>query len=289
MKGEGIDLVTLDGFNIPQGKEENRVNLDKVGGVDGLLDLFGIDPKIGLTTEQVKKYELKYGNNTMPASPKKSYLQLLLAALSDTTLIILLCGASVSFGIGYWEHPDIGWIEGLAIFIAVFLVSNISAFNDYSKEIQFRQLEASSAQDQQVSVLRNGDIEQINPCLLVVGDILVLGSGDQIPADSVIIDSNEIFCSESALTGEPIDLKKKKDKDCFLLSSCLITDGPGCKAMVIGVGINSQWGKIKANLVTESVNTPLQNKLQLMTKRVSNNCILSLVDLLILFYFFKFI
>jgi len=73
------------------------------------------------------------------------------------------------------------------------------------------------------------------------------------------------------LTGEPDDIKKTKDDDCFLLSSCLVTTidgGSNCKAVVIGIGIFSQWGKIKANLVTESVNTPLQDKLETMTKQV---------------------
>jgi Ca2+-transporting ATPase len=78
-----------------------------------------------------------------------------------------------------------------------------------------------------------------------------------------------VLSNESTLTGEPDDLKKSKDKDCFLLSSCLITEGEEVRAMVIGIGRFSQWGKIKANLVTESVNTPLQDKLEDMTTLVS--------------------
>lgn len=73
------------------------------------------------------------------------------------------------------------------------------------------------------------------------------------------------------MTGEPEDIKKTRDDDCFLLSSCLVTTidgGSNCKAVVIGIGTFSQWGKIKANLVTESVNTPLQDKLETMTKQV---------------------
>lgn len=90
--------------------------------------------------------------------------------------------------------------------------------------------------------------------------------GDAISADSVLINRAEVSSSESALTGEPEDLKKRKDKDCFLLSSCLITEGEGCRSLVIGIGMNSQWGKIKASLVTVPVNTPLQDKLAVMTK-----------------------
>jgi Ca2+ transporting ATPase len=76
--------------------------------------------------------------------------------------------------VGYWEDPKIGWIEGAAIFVAVFLVSNISAFNDYNKELQFRALEASTQQDEKTSVFREGKAELISPDELVVGDIIIL-------------------------------------------------------------------------------------------------------------------
>jgi magnesium-transporting ATPase (P-type) len=271
MSDYAADFALLGTINIPQAKDENRRALDEIGGADGLIMKLGVNPDTGLTTAQVKTHLSVFGDNSMPSSPQTSYLTLLVEALSDTTLLILLAAAAVSFGTGYWEDPDIGWVEGAAIFIAVFLVSNISAMNDYSKEIQFRELEKSSAQDQQASVLRNGAIEQINPKDIVIGDILVLQAGDQIAADCVIVDSSEVCSNESALTGEPVDLTKRKDADCFLLSSCLITETKQdkCKAVVIGTGMSSQWGKIKAELVTETVNTPLQDKLQRMTELVS--------------------
>ena len=265
-----LESMDLDNINVPQAKNENREFLDmNLGGVDGLLEMLNVNPEYGLSEAQVNENRARFGDNTMPLTPKKSFIFLLLTALYDTTLMILMAAAAVSFVIGYIEDPEIGWVEGVAIFIAVMVCALVSAGNDYNKELQFRALEASSAQDQQVSVLRKGEIEQINPSDLVVGDIMVLQTGDQINADAVMIDGNEIFCSEAGLTGEPIDLRKNKMKDCFLLSSCLITEGPGCKAMVIGVGISSQWGKIKANLVTEAVDTPLQKKLGIMTTYVS--------------------
>lgn len=112
-------------------------------------------------------------------------------------------------------------------------------------------------------------------------------AGDSIPADCILIDdtSSKISCNESSLTGEPEDLPKSKDKDCFLLSSTLVTESDDkVRAMVIGVtlpistlssiigiGLRSQWGKIKANLVSESVNTPLQDKLEDMAGLVTDN------------------
>lgn len=80
----------------------------------------------------------------------------------------------VFLAVGYWEDPKLGWIEGAAIFVAVFLVSNISAFNDYNKELQFRALEASTQQDEKTSVFREGKAELIGPDELVVGDIIIL-------------------------------------------------------------------------------------------------------------------
>lgn len=98
--------------------------------------------------------------------------------------------------------------------------------------------------------------------------ILIIQAGDQIPADSIIFDHNKVLANEASLTGEPDDLKKTKDGDPFLLSSCLITEGEEVRALVIGIGLRSQWGKIKANLVSEAVNTPLQDKLEDMTKSI---------------------
>jgi Ca2+-transporting ATPase len=84
-----------------------------------------------------------------------------------------------------------------------------------------------------------------------------------------MLETHPIKSNESSLTGEPDDLKKTRDGDCFLLSSCTVTEGEQSRGMVIGIGLRSQWGKIKANLVTEAVNTPLQDRLEDMTAFVS--------------------
>jgi Ca2+-transporting ATPase len=89
-----------------------------------------------------------------------------------------------------------------------------------------------------------------------------------ITADAIMMDKFNVLSNESSLTGEPDDLKKNGDHDCFLLSSCLLTEGEDCRGLVIGIGTHSQWGKIKANLVSEAVNTPLQDKLEDMATLV---------------------
>ena len=120
----------------------------------------------------------RFGENRFPESPMESFVSLLLTALSDTTLLILIAAATVSLGLGLWEDSKHGtkgsWVEGVAIFIAVVLVSNISAGNDYSKQLQFRALEATSAADEKCSVLRDSQIQRINPVEIVVGDVIVL-------------------------------------------------------------------------------------------------------------------
>jgi len=264
-----ITQKILDDLNVEQSETENKTNLDQLGGIEELAKNLQINISTGLTNEQVIELRNKFGNNQFPVSPLDSYLSLLIGALSDTTLLILIAAASVSLVLGIiTEGAEHGWIEGGAIFIAVFLVSNISAANDYSKQLQFRALEKTSAEDDRCSVFRDSTIIRINPIDIVVGDILVLQAGDQIPADCIIVDNHVVFSNEASLTGEPEDKKKSKNGDCFLLSSCLVTEGEEVRALVIGIGLHSQWGKIKANLVTESVNTPLQDKLEDMTKRI---------------------
>lgn len=170
----GVNQQLLDSLNVAQARDDNRKHFDEIGGAEKLCSLIGVTMASGLSASQVRVMRERFGTNEFPESPMSSYLELLIAALSDTTLIILTAAAAVSLVIGILSHPEDGWIEGTAIFIAVFLVSNISAANDYSKQLQFRALEASSAKDERTSVLRNGIIERINPIDIVVGDILVL-------------------------------------------------------------------------------------------------------------------
>jgi magnesium-transporting ATPase (P-type) len=169
-----VTQATLDSINVEQSFKENRANLDALGGPHGLVQLLFSNVDQGLSHEQVALNRSKFGVNAFPEAPMKGFLSLLMDAFSDPTLIVLLCAASVSLIIGIIEEPASGWIEGAAIFIVVFLVANISAGNDYTKELQFRALESSSQNDERTSVLRAGVIERLNPTDLVVGDIVVL-------------------------------------------------------------------------------------------------------------------
>ena len=244
--------------------------LQGINGVAGIAKELDLDISTGLTTKQAEEHIAIFGRNVFPESPMESYLDLLLGALADPTLIILLAAATVSLVIGIiQEGPEHGWIEGGAIFVAVALVSNISAANDYSKQKQFAELEKTSAKDEKCVVLRNAKPEIINPMDIAIGDVLILQTGDMIPADAIMCDDNVVMSNESSLTGEPEDRKKSQAGNFNLMSSCLVTEADNnFHAVVVGVGENSQWGKIKANLAVESVDTPLQEKLNIMTTQI---------------------
>ena len=169
-----ITQSTLDSVNVEQARSDNKANLLELGGVEGLAKALDVRFETGLTVDQVRMMRSRFGENIFPESPMDSYLTLLLGALSDTTLLSLIAAASVSLAVGIYEHgPEEGWIEGGAIFIAVFLVSNIAAGNDYTKQLQFRALENTSAKDERCSVFRDSQIERINPKDLVVGDVII--------------------------------------------------------------------------------------------------------------------
>ena len=166
----------LDNVNIAQAMEQNKEYLESaLGGIDGFVQLCGSNIKSGLSSDQVKKMREHFGQNIFPQAPMEGFFSLLFEAFQDTTLMILIAAACVSLALGIIEHgAESGWTEGAAILIAVFLVANVSAGNDYTKELQFRALENSSQADERASVIRDGVIERINPSELVVGDIIIL-------------------------------------------------------------------------------------------------------------------
>ena len=271
MSGEVITQTILDSINNESAARENKGRLEELGGVSEIALGLGVVLDVGVASADIQGLREKYGDNTFPESPMTPFFEILLEALSDTTLLILVAAATTSLVIGVITEPEDGWIEGTAIFIAVGAVSMISAGNDYTKQLQFRALEDASAKDEKCGVLRDDRKDVIPVNELVVGDVLILQAGDQIPADCVIFDTQSLCKSnEASLTGEPDDLAKSRDVDPFLLSSCHVIDvaGQECRAMIIAVGKNSQWGKIKGKLASESVNTPLQEKLEAMTQQI---------------------
>ena len=164
-------------MNVEQSPVDNKDHLELLGGIEGLAHKLNVNLETGLSDDQVIEMRSRFGTNDFPSSPMTGYCQLLFEALSDTTLIILLIAAAVSLIVDSVQEgidEKHGWIEGGAIFIAVFLVSNITAGNNYVKALQFRTLEESTNDDERCSVFRDSTIRRINPKELVVGDVIVL-------------------------------------------------------------------------------------------------------------------
>uniref|UniRef100_F7ELD2 Calcium-transporting ATPase n=1 Tax=Monodelphis domestica TaxID=13616 RepID=F7ELD2_MONDO len=211
----------------------------------------------------LEKRKQIYGQNFIPPKKPKTFLQLVWEALQDVTLIILEIAAIISLGLSFYAPPgeqneacgnvsagaedegeaEAGWIEGAAILLSVICVVLVTAFNDWSKEKQFRGLQSRIEQEQKFQVIRNGQVVQIPVAELVVGDIAQIKYGDLLPADGVLIQGNDLKIDESSLTGESDHVRKSVSKDPMLLSGTHVMEGSG-RMVVTAVGVNSQTGII---------------------------------------------
>uniref|UniRef100_A0A8C6TAF5 Calcium-transporting ATPase n=1 Tax=Neogobius melanostomus TaxID=47308 RepID=A0A8C6TAF5_9GOBI len=260
------ELSTLMDLRGIEGKEE----IDRLyGSVDGLLGRLRTSATEGLAgnIEDIDRRKRKFGSNTIPPKKPKSFLRLIFEALQDVTLIILEVAALISLGLSFYkpagsERPttggvhdegesEAGWIEGTAILLSVICVVMVTAFNDWSKEKQFRGLQSRIEQDQTFTVLRAGQIVDIKISEIVVGDILQIKYGDMLPTDGILIQGNDLKIDESSLTGES-DHVKKNENDPMILSGTHVMEGSG-KMVVTAVGVSSQAGKIFVLLGAEDV------------------------------------
>uniref|UniRef100_A0A8C3C6L1 Calcium-transporting ATPase n=1 Tax=Cairina moschata TaxID=8855 RepID=A0A8C3C6L1_CAIMO len=159
----------------------------------------------------------------------------------NVTINITVCG-SVNVG-EEEEESEAGWIEGAAILLSVVCVVLVTAFNDWSKEKQFRGLQSRIEQEQKFTVIRGGQVIQIPVADIIVGDIAQVKYGDLLPADGILIQGNDLKIDESSLTGESDHVKKSLDRDPMLLSGTHVMEGSG-RMVVTAVGVNSQTGII---------------------------------------------
>ncbi|XP_069799760.1 plasma membrane calcium-transporting ATPase 3 isoform X1 [Dendropsophus ebraccatus] len=263
--GFGCTLQELRSLMELRGAEAIQKIQDSYGDVHGLCRRLKTSPTEGLS-ENVADFEKRrqiYGVNFIPPKKPKTFLQLVWEALQDVTLIILEIAAIVSLGLSFYAPPgeqsencgnvqtgghdegesEAGWIEGAAILLSVICVVWVTAFNDWSKEKQFRGLQSRIEQEQRFSVIRNGSVIQIPVAELIVGDIAQIKYGDLLPADGVLIQGNDLKIDESSLTGESDHVRKSVEKDPMLLSGTHVMEGSG-RMVVTAVGVNSQTGII---------------------------------------------
>ncbi|XP_037347182.1 plasma membrane calcium-transporting ATPase 2 isoform X2 [Pungitius pungitius] len=235
-------------------------------GVEGLCKRLKTSPTEGLSGDQndLDKRKEIFGKNLIPPKKPKTFLQLVWEALQDVTLIILEIAALISLGLSFYHPPgesngescgaagggvedegeaDAGWIEGAAILLSVVCVVLVTAFNDWSKEKQFRGLQSRIEQEQKFQVVRGSQVVQLPVSDILVGDIAQIKYGDLLPADGVLIQGNDLKIDESSLTGESDHVKKCVDKDPMLLSGTHVMEGSG-RMLVTAIGVNSQTGII---------------------------------------------
>uniref|UniRef100_A0A8C5TQ18 Calcium-transporting ATPase n=1 Tax=Malurus cyaneus samueli TaxID=2593467 RepID=A0A8C5TQ18_9PASS len=230
------------------------------GDVHGICAKLKTSPNEGLSGNpaDIERREAVFGKNFIPPKKPKTFLQLVWEALQDVTLIILEIAAVVSLGLSFYQPPggneslnvgeeeeesEAGWIEGAAILLSVVCVVLVTAFNDWSKEKQFRGLQSRIEQEQKFTVIRGGQVIQIPVADIIVGDIAQVKYGDLLPADGVLIQGNDLKIDESSLTGESDHVKKSLDRDPMLLSGTHVMEGSG-RMVVTAVGVNSQTGII---------------------------------------------
>ncbi|XP_026990857.1 plasma membrane calcium-transporting ATPase 1b [Tachysurus fulvidraco] len=239
------------------------------GDVQGICSRLKSSPTDGLSidADDLARRKEEFGKNFIPPKKPKTFLQLVWEALQDVTLIILEVAAMISLGLSFYRPPDAerencgraaggvedgteaeaGWIEGAAILLSVVCVVFVTAFNDWSKEKQFRGLQNRIEQEQKFTVIRGGQVIQIPVTEIVVGDIAQVKYGDLLPADGILIQGNDLKIDESSLTGESDHVKKTLDKDPIILSGTHVMEGSG-RILVTAVGLNSQTGIIFALL-----------------------------------------
>ncbi|KAH0449141.1 hypothetical protein IEQ34_022941 [Dendrobium chrysotoxum] len=202
----------------------------------------------------------KFGANTYPRKKGRSFFSFLWEACQDLTLIVLIIAAVISFVLGIkTKGIDEGWYDGGSIAFAVLLVIVVKAVSDYKQSLQFQNLNEKK-QNILLEVMRGGRRIQVSIFDIVVGDVVPLKIGDQVPADGILISGHSIAVDESGLTGES-KIVCKDLKRPFLMSGCKVADGYGTM-LVTAVGINTEWGLLMSNISEDNVEeTPLQVRL----------------------------
>ncbi|KAK8589447.1 hypothetical protein V6N13_088290 [Hibiscus sabdariffa] len=277
VEGSGDERVPILDVD-PQGlakmvKEKSFPDLnDQYGGVKQVAKLLQTDFKTGIPGDKVDlALRTKvFGANKYQKQPAKSFFSFVLEAFKDTIIIILLVCAVLSLGFGIKQHGlREGWYDGGSIIVAIILVVVVSAVSNYRQSKQFEELSHESS-DIRVQVVRNGRHQPISIFELVVGDVVSLKIGDQIPADGLFVEGHSLKVDESSMTGESDHVEVNEKHNPFLLSGTKVTDGHGYM-LVTAVGMNTAWGEMMSSVRRElDEETPLQARLSKLTSYIGN-------------------
>ena len=227
--------------------------------------------RIGLTDEQVKQSREQHGKNVLTPPQRTSLWKLYLDKYRDPIIQILLVAAFVSLILAFIEK---NFMETIGIFVAVFLATTVGFYFERDAAKKFNVLTALS-EEQPVKVRRNGKVMEIPRHDVVVGDIVLVEVGDEVPADGELIVCNDLQINESALTGEPVAEKSLEGGGDgayprnVILRSTMVMNGRG-EFVVTAVGDATEIGKVaKKSTEQTSVETPLHMQLDKLAKMIS--------------------
>ncbi|KAK6911124.1 hypothetical protein RJ641_023217 [Dillenia turbinata] len=254
----GIGLEQL----VSMTRDHNFAALEQYGGVPGILGLLKANVEKGIDGDDadLTKRRNAFGSNTYPRKKGRTLWTFLWEAWQDMTLIILMIAAATSLVLGIkTEGVTEGWYDGGSIAFAVILVIVVTAVSDYKQSLQFQNLNEEK-RNVHMEVIRGGRRVAISIYEIVVGDVVPLKIGDQVPADGILISGHSLALDESSMTGES-KIVHKNHKEPFFMSGCKVADGLGTM-VVTGVGINTEWGLLMASISEDTgEETPLQVRL----------------------------
>ncbi|KAI3683009.1 hypothetical protein L1987_83459 [Smallanthus sonchifolius] len=241
-------------------RSHNNKTYDFHGGLQGLARKIKVSLRDGVLSGDISKRQQIFGYNQFVEKPQRPLWMFIWDALQDMTLIILMLCAVISVGVGIaTEGWPKGMYDGLGIILCILLVVVVTAVSDYKQSLQFKDLDKEK-KNIIIQVTRDGTRKKVSIYDLVVGDIVHLSIGDQVPADGIFIDGYSLSIDESSLSGEsePVNIDKKRP---FLLSGTKVQDGSG-KMLVTSVGMKTEWGRLMVTLSEGGDDeTPLQVKL----------------------------
>lgn len=227
--------------------------------------------RIGLTDEQVKQSREQHGKNVLTPPQRTSLWKLYLDKYRDPIIQILLVAAFVSLILAFIEK---NFMETIGIFVAVFLATTVGFYFERDAAKKFNLLTALS-EEQPVKVRRNGKVMEIPRHDVVVGDVVLVEVGDEVPADGELIVCNDLQINESTLTGEPVAEKSLEGGGDgayprnIILRSTMVMNGRG-EFVVTAVGDATEIGKVaKKSTEQTSVETPLHMQLDKLAKKIS--------------------
>ena len=227
--------------------------------------------RIGLTDEQVKQSREQHGKNVLTPPQRTSLWKLYLDKYRDPIIQILLVAAFVSLILAFIEK---NFMETIGIFVAVFLATTVGFYFERDAAKKFNLLTALS-EEQPVKVRRNGKVKEIPRHDVVVGDVVLVEVGDEVPADGELIVCNDLQINESTLTGEPVAEKSLEGGGDgayprnIILRSTMVMNGRG-EFVVTAVGDATEIGKVaKKSTEQTSVETPLHMQLDKLAKMIS--------------------